>query len=463
MMGKIGPIEEAIINLTLHKKGSRRRDNLESLLTYFTKTYLDFPENKASIFERLEQLIPSSQVFTVRQKKILEDFINLSELADKSLKILRFYDEIRYFVEALIRYYEALPDSKVELEDLKGIQSELSTLYLLVQLMLRTPFDEAKIIDEYLTYLNEIIKRYIDKKGVIDCELLRIEEMIKRKEFDRTKQQREVKKLLSMKRYAREQLRNIERDIKRVQEEHAFVCYDLEKLESIIKLYDQLAKKIEITSTYHKRLNKIVDLYNEYDQRIADITQPKAYYEKSAEITESERIKIIFKILTEQEETLTEKKIIKDILDMQHYKDYIKSLVRVFKTPSVMGFKPTYKSDYIWVTVEAPPKLWSEDLSQELYTALAAYVTSEVSRTITVRVIEAREPWVTRVLVVGGRGKPEHLEAYDEMQLLYSKSNDFERHLSRSYLLEHGVSATQIVNKIKNGYQAPKKEAAAKA
>jgi len=463
MMGKIGPIEEAIINLTLHRKGSRRRDNLESLLTYFTKTYLDFPESKASIFERLEQLIPSSQVFTVRQKRILEDFMNLSELADKSLKILRFYDETRYFVEALIRYYEALPDSKAELEDLKSIQSELSTLYLLVQLMLRTPFDEAKIIDEYLTYLNEIIKRYIDKKGVVDCELLRIEEMIKRKEFDRTKQQREVKKLLSMKRYAREQLRNIERDIKRIQEEHAFVCYDLEKVESIIRLYDQLAKKIEVTSTYRKRLNKIVDLYNEYDQRIATITQPKAYYEKSAEITESERIKIIFKILTEQEEALTEKKIIKDILDMQHYKDYIKSLVRVFKTPSVMGFKPTYKSDYIWVTtVEAPPKLWSEDLSQELYTALAAYVTSEVSRTITVRVVEARDPWVTRVLVVGGRGKPEHLEAYDEMQLLYSKSNDFERHLSRSYLLEHGVSATQIVNKIKNGYQELKKESATK-
>ena len=389
--------------------------------------------------------------------------MNVAELADKALKILRFYDETRYFAEALIRYYEVLPDSKAELEELKKIQSELATLYLLVQLMLRSPFDEAKIIDEYLTYLNEIIERYIDKKGVVDTELLRIEEQIKRKEFDRTKQQREVKKILSMKRYAREQLRNIERDIQRIQEEHAFVCYELEKVESIISLYDQLAKKIEVTSEYHKRLNKIVDLYNEYDQRIAEITRPKNYYEKSAEITEAERIKIIFKILTEQEETLTEKKIIKDILDMQHYKDYIKSLVRVFKTPSVMGFKPTYKTDYIWVTVEAPPKLWSEDLSQELYTALAAYVTSEVSRTITVRVIESREPWVTNVLVVGGRARPEHLEAYDEMQLLYSKSNDFERHLSRSYLLEHGIAATQLVNNIKNGYQAPKKEASGKA
>jgi hypothetical protein len=43
------------------------------------------------------------------------------------------------------------------------------------------------------------------------------------------------------------------------------------------------------------------------------------------------------------------------------------------------------------------------------------------------------------------------MEAYDEMQLLYNKSSDFERHLSRSYLLEHGVSATQIIKEINNG------------
>ena len=456
MMGRTGPIENAIINLTLHKPGSRRKDNLESLLVNFSKIYLDFPESKAAIFERLGQLIPSSQVFTVRQKKILEDFMNVAEVADKSLKILRLYDETRYFSDALIKYYEVLPESKAELEDLKNIQSELATLYLLVQLVLRTPLDEVKIIDEYLAYLNDITGRYIEKKHVIDCELVSIEETMKRKEFDKSKQERGSRKILSTNRYARQQLVQIDRDIKRIQEEHAFTCIELEKVESIIKLYDELAKKIEVTSDYRKRLNKIVDLYTEYDERIAEITKPTNYYEKTAEITEKERIKIIFKILNEQEETLTEKKIIREILDMTHYNDYVKSLIRMFKTPSVMGYKPTYKTDYIWVTVEAPPKLWSEDLSQELYTALAAYVTAEVSRTITVRVIEAREPWITRILVVGGRAKPEHLEAFDEMQLLYSKSTDFERHLSRSYLLEHGVSATQIVNMIKNGYMNEK-------
>ncbi len=78
-------------------------------------------------------------------------------------------------------------------------------------------------------------------------------------------------------------------------------------------------------------------------------------------------------------------------MDMDHFKDYMKSVIRAFKTPSVMGFKPVYKTDYIWVTVQCPPNMWTEDMSQEVYTALAGYVTSEVSRTITVRVTESRD------------------------------------------------------------------------
>ena len=450
MMPKTGPIEKAIIKLTLHKKGSRKLTNLQSLLTKFSKTYLDYPKRKADIFERLKQLIPSSQIFTVRQKRILRDFMNIGELAERSLKTLRAYDEARYFIEALIRYYEVLPESETQLQELRDIQSELGIVYLVVQLVLRTPIDEARMIDEYTTYLNGIIERYMAKKGVVDCELLRIEETKKRKEFDKLKQERSIKKLFSMKKYAKQQIRQLERDLQRLAEEESYICDQLDNLDNTIKMYEQLSKKVEITSEYRKRLNKIVDLHVEFEERMIKLRKPKSYYEKSAELTEKEQVKIIFKILLEKEDTLTKDEIIEEILDMEHYKDYMKSLIRVFKTPSIMGFKPTYKSDYIWVTVEAPPKLWSEDLNQELYTALAGYVTSEVSRTITVRVVEARDEWVTRVLVVGGRGKANHLEAFDEMKLLYSKSNNFERNLSRSYLLEHGISAVEVIDEINN-------------
>ena len=450
LMGKVGPIEEAIINLTLRKAGSRKLNNLEALLVNLTKTHLDFSKKKEAILDRLSQLIPSSQVFTLRQKKVLEDLVNISELAEKSLGILKFYDETRYLTEALIRYYEALPECKVELEELKDIQTELATIYLIIQLMLRTPSDESRMIDEHLAYINGILARRLQKRGNFDSEVLRVQETKKRKEFDKSKMEIQVRKFFGGKRYAREQLLQLERDLKRIEQEEAFAIENLDKADSTIKLYEKLGKRFELVSEYRKRLNKIVELQKEYTEKIATITAPKRYFEKCTDLTESEQLKIIFKILTEQEETLTRKAIFKHILDMDHYRDYMKSVVRSFKTPSIMGFKPTYKTDYIWVTVSTPPNMWTEDMSQEVYTALAGYVTSEVSRTITVRVVESRDEWETKILVVGGRGKPEDLESYDEMQLLYSKSNDFERYLSRSYLLEQGLHATRVLKGLNN-------------
>ncbi len=448
LMGKIGPIEESIIALTLRKEGSRKMDNLEALLSNLTKTYLDFNQKKATIVERLNQLTPSSQIFTLRQKKVLEDLVNIAELTEKSMRILKFYDETRYITDALIRYYEVLPESQAELAELRDIEKELATIYLVIQLMLRTPADEAKMIDEHLTYISEILSKRMQKRGNFDNEVMRVQEIKKRKEFDKTKMERQVRKFLSSKRYAREQLLNIDRELKRIEQEEAFAVESLDKIDNTIKLYEKLAKRFELISEYRKRLNKIVDLHGEYKAKIAEIVAPKRYFEKSADLTEREKLKIIFKILTEKDENLTHEIIYKDILDIEHFKDYMKSVVRAFKTPSIMGFKPTYKTDYLWVTISTPPKMWTEDMSQEVYTALAGYVTSEVSRTVTVRVIESRDAWTTRIMVVAGRGKPEDMEAYDEMQLLYSKSSDFERYLSRSYLLEHGVHATNVIRDI---------------
>jgi hypothetical protein len=336
---------------------------------------------------------------------------------------------------------------------LEDIRSQLATLYLVVQLMLRTPSDEAKMIEEHLSYIHEVRSKVMNKRGSVDNELVMIQEEKKRKEFDKSKMEKQLRKLFSSKRYAREQVTSYERDLTRLTEEEAYILEDLEKLESNIKLYDQLAKKMEITSEYRKRLGKIVELSKEYEEKLSYIVQPKKYFERSTELTEEEQTKIIFKILAEQEETLSSELIVKEIIDMEHFRDYMKSVIRIFKTPSLLGYKPTYKTDYIWVSVETPPKLWSEDLTQELFTSLAGYVTSEVSRTITVRVIESRDQWTTRILVVGGRGKPEDLESFDEMQLLYNKASDFEKNFSRSYLLEHGISAKQLIEEIKNNNQ----------
>ena len=291
-----GPLERKIENLVLRKKKSRKKDNLEMLLRSLTKTHLDFSVKKAAIFERLEQLIPGSQIFTVRQKKLLKDFMNLANLVEKALEILRFYDETRIFTETLIKYYEGFPESDSELTDLENIRSQLSTLYLVVQLMLRTPSDEAKMIEEHLSYIHDVRSKAMNKRGSIDNDLVIIQEEKQRKEFDKLKMEKRLRKFFSTKKYAREQIRSYERDLTRLAEEESYILEDFEKLESNIKLYDQLAKKLEVTSEYRKRLNKIVDLSKEHEKILSRIMQPKKYFERSTELTEEEQTKIIFKI-----------------------------------------------------------------------------------------------------------------------------------------------------------------------
>jgi len=45
----------------------------------------------------------------------------------------------------------------------------------------------------------------------------------------------------------------------------------------------------------------------------------------------------------------------REILDVEHFKDYMRSVVRVYRTPNIMGLKSSYRSDCLWVTVQSPP------------------------------------------------------------------------------------------------------------
>jgi hypothetical protein len=452
MVAKTGTIEKAIVDLILHEEGLREGDDLESLLTHIGRTHSEFLEKKTAIFERLRQLIPSSQGLTIKQKKILEDFLNITDLCEKSLLVLRVFNETRHLTEILIRYYSIVPESEPVTKELKNSRSELTSLYHLVQLMLRTPADEAKIIDEHLTYLSDIMAKLREKKGEMDNELQRVQEKKKRAEFDIEKLQQKLGGRFGFgNKYAKEQLTKLEREKGKLEEEEEYASSETKKVDSTMDLYRNLSRKIEATSDYRKRLNSVLDLSKEYQERLSDIIKPKKYFERTSELTAGEQMKIIFKILAEQEESLSREGILREILDMEHFEDYMKSIIRVFRTPSIMGMKPTYRTDYVWVTVQTPQGLWTEHLTQEISTALAAYVTGEVSKTVTIRVVESKEPWTARLLVVAGRGKVEDVESYEEMKLLFDKATDFEKQLSRSLLIEAGVTADELVDDITRG------------
>jgi hypothetical protein len=446
-----GTIEDSVTKLILHREDAQPIDSLEGLMRNVSRTHPEFQERKAAIFERLQQLVPSSQQLTIRQKKLVDDFMNLTEITEKALVILRFYNENRHFIDAIMRRYEILPEEEKLEVSFKDMKAELTTIYHLLQLMIKPSSDEVKMIDEHLTYLQALIVKFRGKREALENELIRVEEKRKRKEYDSDKYEKESKgfSLFGKKKYAKDKLKELERELSASKEEEVHFNAQIGSTDTLIDFYTDLAKKLEVTSEYRKKLNTVLDLMEDYQEKLQGIIKSKRFYERTTELTGDEQGKIIYKILAEQEDQLNREGILEEILDVDHFKDYMRSIIRIYRTPNIMGMKSTYRSDYLWVTVQTPQGLWDEDLTQELYTALAAYVTGDVSKTITVRVVECRDPWVIRVVVIAGRGTIEDLAPYDEMERLNRKASEFESSLSRSFLVEHKGSIEEIMAELR--------------
>jgi hypothetical protein len=420
------------------------------MMRNISRTHHEFSERKTAMFERLQQLVPSSQLLTIRQKKLVEDFMNLADISEKVLLILRRYNENRHLIDAIMRRYEILPEEDKLSISFKDMKAELTTIYHLLQLMIKQSSDEIKMIDEHLTYLQALIVKFRTKREGLENELIRLEERKKRMEYDLDKYAKESKgfSLFGKKKYAKDKVKELERELRAINEEMIHFNSNIGNNDTLIEFYQDLSKKLEVTSDYRKKLNTVLDLTEDYQEKLQGIIKSNRFYERTTELTGDEQGKIIYKILAEQEDQLNREGILEEILDVDHFKDYMRSIIRIYRTPNIMVMKSTYRSDYLWVTVQTPQGLWDEDLTQELYTALAAYVTGDVSKTITVRIVECRDPWVIRVVVIAGRGNIEDLAPYDEMERLNRKASEFESGLSRSFLVEHKGSVKEILREL---------------
>jgi len=442
-----GTIEDSVAKLILDREDASPMDSLEGMIRNISRTHPEFRAQKAAIFERLEQLVPSSQRLTIRQKKLIEDFMNLAEVTERALEILTLYNDNRHLIDAISRRYEILPDEDKLNVNFKDMKSELTTIYHLLQLMIKPSSDEVKMIDEHLTYLQALIVKFRARREELENELIRVEEKRKRKEFDRNKYEKESKgfSLFGKKKYSREKLREVERELQVIKEDELHFIDGLGSSDTLIEFYVELSKKLEVTSDYRKKLTEVLVLTQDYQEKLSGIMKSNKFYERTSELTGDEQGKIIYKILAEQEDQLNREGILNEILDIDHFKDYMRSIIRIYRTPNIMGVKSSYRSDYLWVTVQTPTGVWDEDLTQELFTALAGYVTGDVGKTITVRIVECRDPWVIRIVVVAGRGKIEDLAQYDEMERLNRKASEFESGLSRSFLVEHKGSLEDLL------------------
>ncbi|RLE53091.1 MAG: hypothetical protein DRJ33_01990 [Candidatus Methanomethylicota archaeon] len=421
-----------------------------NLLQNVAKSYEEFSQVAEAIIGRLQDLVPSARGITAGQRNLISGFVNLLRLTDTGLKCIYSYLEARALADILFKLYSKLPKTEENekiLSSLRKIGSiELQVIFNVISTLFNKPTSEVKFLDSLLTEVRILRNTLNDARNALQGELDMMLERIKLAEAEVRDAQKEFKKSLMpfSKKKIKQRLDELEKNLASLNAKKAIIDAELNKVEELISLYSDIEKKLDAVSDYRKNLYYTVELEKEYYDRMTRITKAKSVFERVAELSQEEQLKIMHKILAGEEESLSREGILKEIINRETFREYMRSVIRGFRNSSIFGFAPRYRTDYIWITVAAPPGMWDQDLNEELFTAFAGYITGEVSRNITIRVIDSRDPWVISLFAVAGRGKIEDLENIVEMRSLYEKASSAEKALSRSFLVEHELELEKL-------------------
>jgi hypothetical protein len=214
---------------------------------------------------------------------------------------------------------------------------------------------------------------------------------------------------------------------------------EVERVKTKIREYAGIEKKFEVNSEYRRLIVDAIALSNRYQEKQTDLVKDRGFYDRTGELTEHERLKIMQRILKGDESALSRENILREILDWDHLRRYLVSVVNMFRLPDTLGLTGDYRSDFLWFTVVAPPGIWNKDLEQDVTTALSGYVKEDVSRTVYIRQVESDDPWRVRFLLIAAKATPKQLGAYRDMKQSYEAASPGERLMAHSFLLEYGV------------------------
>jgi hypothetical protein len=187
----------------------------------------------------------------------------------------------------------------------------------------------------------------------------------------------------------------------------------------------------------------MIDIANQYYEKLSDVSRDRGYYDRVMDITENEKLRIMSKILKEEEYALTRENILKEIIDMKRFRECLVGAIRILQVPSTLGVEGSYKTDYMWATVVAPSGMWDPELDAELKATLSGYLATSAARSVHVAHIEAEDPWTIRLLLIAAKASTKDLDLYLEMKVLYEQAAHSDKILAHSLLLEQGILATE--------------------
>ena len=414
---------------------------LEAINT-LSKSYEAFVKDMFGQISEVENSMTACRFLTSSHIRQLRAYINFVQLVNLSLETATNYLRAKTLADELVIRY-----GKNQSQDGQRVltigEAELIPLFKAVGFILTKPETEVKVSDQYLPGIR-VIKKNIEKMFKdSQSEYDYTESTLAKKKFEKERLQKDMARIRidinGKKKALKQSTTKLEFEIAGITQTLEEQRNQAEQFKVELEKITELEKTLEMTSVYRKTLNSIVNKFNELNSMMSKITFTSSYYERVVELSEAEQIKIMEKILKEEENTLKGEGILKEIIDRDRFRELVRGHLRIFSVSNYAGLVDKYRSDLIWATVSMPSNLWDHELQGSLANTLNVYSSVEGSKSISIKQIPQVDPWTITFLIILAKARISDIERFSSMKNDSVSVRKGERSMFRSYLIEQGV------------------------
>ena len=440
---------EGTVEAMIRKQASRLID----IGGCISRNYGEFLTEVDDMLDSLKDGLPSAQQLTAKEVQLVGDVAEVATMIREYLGSLRLYLETKKLADKLQKQLSKNGKDETQQEALAKVERimnpELVVLLSLLPSMFTPLATQLKSMDTLLVNCRRARRVLEEDMTTITSGLNNLELSRKTKEVERSRADKEMKGVrLGFLGGGKKKLWDQRR--KKLGYALASVDEDIHSMEDVSRRiqekmaeYSNIEKKLEVNSDYRKLLSAISEISNRHYEKMNETVRDKGFYDRTAELTEDVQLKLMQRILTEDEASLSNENILNEIINKDQLKEYLSSVLGIFRVPGIIGLTSEYKTDYIWFAVVSPRGIWDHDLTADVRTTFSGYVKADASRSIAIREIDSTDPWTVRFMVIAARAEPRFLECYSEMKHIHDQSSEAERILAHSFLLEHGIHASE--------------------
>lgn len=418
------------------------------LVNELPQRHQDFETKMPDILAGLREDLVTAHQLAPRQTQLVRDVVDLASLVQDYVGALHLYLETRKLADKLYRQIEATETTSTREEDLATIRKianpELVVLSSLVSSLVSPLTTELRNMDEHLTNCRRMKRVLGEDERQLDGVCQGLEEQKLTLEAEKGRLEKDMQRVRPIftapgkKRYIESKMGEVKQRLLMLDEECDGFKARLMKVREKIREYADIEKKYQVGSSYRTIVPEIINAGNEHKERLSQLSADRGFYERTGELTETEQLKIMQKILEGDERALSRENVLREILDRDHLSRYLASVLNLFRLPDTIGLTAEYRTDFLWLTIVAPPGIWNKELEKDVTTSLSGYVKEDVSRSLYVRQIDSDDPWKVRFLLVAAKARPKWLNFYQDMKQHYDTRPPTEKQLSHSFLLEYG-------------------------